>query len=70
MDEVTRRAFEKMQKREHFLRTARNQMALGRISREVFRQRETNIIERFALTHDEQRAYDLYCKIQSQRRSK
>lgn len=70
MDAITRRAFEKMQKREHFLRVARNQMALGRIPREVFRQRERQIIERYALTPDERRAYELHNKIQRQRKGK
>lgn len=70
MDNVTARAFEKMQKREHFLRVARDRMALGRITREVFRQQEVEIINRFKLTDDEQRAYDLYCKVQNQRKSK
>lgn len=68
MDKLAAKAFEKMQKREHFLRAARNQMALGRVTREVFRKKEAEIIARYALTDDEQRSYDLYSKVQSQRK--
>lgn len=69
MDKLTSRAFEKLEKREHFLRSTRNQMALGRITREVFRQKEAEIIERFALTDDEQRAYDLHKRVTVQRKN-
>ena len=67
MDKLTMRAFEKLQKREHFLRVARDQMALGRITREVFRQQEAQIIEKFQLTDDEQRAYDQYNRLRRKR---
>lgn len=70
MDKLTMRAFEKLQRREHFLRVARDRWALGRITREVFRQQEADIINRYKLTDDEQRAYDLHCKMQKQRRHK
>jgi hypothetical protein len=64
------RAFEKLQKRERFLRVARDRWALGRITRGVFRQQEADIIKRFALTDDEQRAYELFCRMQKQRKRK
>lgn len=70
MDKLTMKAFEKMQKREHFLRVARDKMGLGRITREVFREQEAEIIKRFALTEDEQRAYDQFNKETDQRKRK
>ncbi|GIP17741.1 hypothetical protein J40TS1_33830 [Paenibacillus montaniterrae] len=70
MDNLTAKAFEKMQKREHLLRVLRDQMGLGRISREVFRQEVSKVVERYALTDNEQRAYDLHNKITDQRKSK
>lgn len=63
-------AFTKLQKREHLLRVLRDQMGLGRITREVFRQQEAQIIERYKLTDDEQRAYDRHCKVTDQRKRK
>jgi len=57
-------------KREHFLRVARERFGLGRITREVFRQEQEAIVNRFALTEDEQRANELYCKVQEQRKRK
>jgi len=68
MNKLTAIAFEKMQKREHSLRVARDRRGLGHITREVFRQQELEIIERYALTDDEQRAYDLYNKVTDQRK--
>lgn len=68
MNKLESIAFEKMQKREHFLRVARDRMGLGRMTREVFRQEEAAIIKRFELTEDEQRAYDRYCEVQQQRK--
>lgn len=68
MDRLTSRAFEKMQKREHSLRLLRDQMGLGRITREVFRAKQAEVIERYRLTDDEQRAYELYIKVQKQRK--
>ncbi|MGG4034225.1 hypothetical protein ABEV74_11080 [Paenibacillus cisolokensis] len=70
MDKLTMRAFEKLQKREHSLRVLRDQLGLGRITREVFRLESSKVIERYQLTDDEQRAYDLYCKVQQQRKRK
>ncbi|MFD0710615.1 hypothetical protein [Paenibacillus sp. GCM10027626] len=70
MDKATRRAFEKMQKREHYLRVLRDQLGLGRMTREVFREESSKIIERFQLSDDEQRAYDLHAKMQQQRKHK
>lgn len=62
MDKLTMKAFEKLQKREHLLRVTRDRMALGRITREEFRKEEAAILERFRLTSEEERAYDLYIK--------
>ncbi|MCA0754930.1 hypothetical protein KP806_07695 [Paenibacillus sp. N4] len=68
MDRLALSAFEKMQKREHSLRVLRDQMGLGRITREVFRQESLKVIERYKLTDDEERAYDLYNKVTDQRK--
>lgn len=70
MDKLTTSAFEKMQKREHSLRVLRDQMGLGRITREVFRLESSKVIERYQLTDDEQRAYDLYNRVTEQRKRK
>ncbi|AIQ45642.1 hypothetical protein R70723_06865 [Paenibacillus sp. FSL R7-0273] len=68
MDKVTAGAFEKLQKREHLLRVARERFALGRSSREEFRTRQAEILQQFALTEAEEAAYELYSKITKQRR--
>ncbi|MGO4372137.1 hypothetical protein AB4Z21_15455 [Paenibacillus sp. MCAF20] len=70
MDKNTTKAFEKMQKREHSLRVLRDQMGLGRITREVFRQESLAVIERYKLTDDEQRGYDLYNQVTDQRKKR
>ncbi|QYR20782.1 hypothetical protein KZ483_23980 [Paenibacillus sp. sptzw28] len=70
MDKQAQTAFDKMQKREHSLRVLRDQMGLGRITREVFREESLKVIERFRLSDDEQRAYDLHSKVQEQRKRK
>ncbi|WP_010271299.1 hypothetical protein [Paenibacillus senegalensis] len=58
MDKHTQRAFEKLEKREHLLRAARDQRALGRITPEMFRKKEAEILERYALTAEEEQAYN------------
>ncbi|WP_309121000.1 hypothetical protein [Paenibacillus sp.] len=68
MDKLTASAFEKMQKREHSLRVLRDRVGLGRITREVFRTECLKVIERYQLSDDEQRAYDLYNQVQKQRK--
>ncbi|GIO33720.1 hypothetical protein J2TS6_48610 [Paenibacillus albilobatus] len=68
MEETVMRAFEKLQKREHLLRVNRDQMALGRITKEEFKKRETQILERYGLTDSEQRAYDQYLRMAQQKR--
>ncbi len=70
MNEHTIRAFDKMQKREHYLRAARDRMGLGKVTREVFRDEEAAILRRFALTDEEQLAYERYAAIQRQRQRK
>ncbi|TMV49334.1 hypothetical protein FE783_12525 [Paenibacillus mesophilus] len=70
MDKHLITAFEKLQKREHLLRVARDQMGLGRISREVFRQREAEILTKYSLTESEQRAYDIHLTMMSRKRRK
>lgn len=67
MEKQMMAAFEKLQKREHLLRVARDQMGLGRITREEFKQREAEIIERYRLTLGEERAYDLYLRMKGKR---
>ncbi|AKG36071.1 hypothetical protein [Paenibacillus durus] len=69
MDKVTAGAFEKLQKREHLLRVARERMALGRSSREEFKERQAEILRQYALTEAEETAYNLYSQINRQRRS-
>ena len=56
MDKLLMDAFEKLQKREHLLRVTRDQMGLGRITKEEFKNREEQILGRYALTDSEQRA--------------
>jgi len=70
MDKHAAKAFEKMQKREHLLRVLRDQLGLKRITREMFRLESSKIIERYQLSDDEQTAYNLYCKVQEQRKRK
>ncbi|KFN07271.1 MULTISPECIES: hypothetical protein [Paenibacillus] len=64
MDKLVYEAFRKLQKKEHLLRVARDRMATGRITREMFRKEEAAIIEAFKLTTEEQRAYESYSKMQ------
>lgn len=68
MDKLTMQAFRKMEKRENLLRRARNRRALGRITQEEFRKQEAEIIRKFQLTDEEQRAYERYAVIAKQRR--
>lgn len=70
MDKIMFQVFEKLQKREHFLRVTREQRALGRITEEEFRKREAQILERYRLTLGEERAYDLYLRMTGKRNSK
>lgn len=70
MDKMLIDAFEKLQKREHLLRVTRDQMGLGRITKEEFKSREEQILGRYALTDSEQRAYDQYLRMAQQKRSK
>ncbi|MCM3699171.1 hypothetical protein [Paenibacillus macerans] len=60
MDKLVYEAFKKLQKQEHSLRVIRNQRALRRITEEEFQKREAEILDRYRLTVQEQRAYDLY----------
>lgn len=70
MDKLLMDAFEKLQKREHLLRVTRDQMGLGRITKEEFKNREEQILGRYALTDSEQRVYDQYLRMAQQKRSK
>ncbi|TYA11101.1 hypothetical protein FRY98_24575 [Paenibacillus faecis] len=63
-------AFEKLQKAEHLLRVTRDQFGLGRITKEEFKKREAEILERYRLTLGEERAYDLYLRMKGKRSSK
>ncbi len=58
MDKLVMTAFEKLQKKEHHMRVARDRMGLGRITREEFRQQVKAIDERYALTAEEELAYE------------
>lgn len=68
MDKLLMDAFEKLQKREHLLRVTRDQMGLGRITKEEFKNREEQILGRYALTEAEQRAYDLHHRMTQHKR--
>lgn len=68
MDKLTMGAFEKLQKREHLLRSMRNQRALGRITQEVFKEREAAILKKFKLTPEEERAIELHNQMIQQRK--
>ncbi|MNW38898.1 hypothetical protein D3C74_159760 [compost metagenome] len=70
MEKILVQAFEKLQKREHLIRVNRDQRALGRITEEVFKKQETEILERYRLTLGEERAYDLYLRMKGKRSSK
>jgi hypothetical protein len=70
MDKHTASAFAKLEKREHLLRAMRDQMGLGRMTREAFRMQSLQVIERYKLTDDEQRAYDRQCEVTDQRKRK
>ncbi len=67
MEKQLMAAFEKLQKREHLLKVTRDQMALGRITKEEFKKREAEILEKFGLTLGEERAYDLYLRMKGKR---
>lgn len=69
MDKITIAAFEKLQKREHLLRVARERFALGRGSREEFKERQAEILRQYALTETEETAYNIYSQITKQRRN-
>lgn len=58
MDKLTMVAFEKLQKREHRIRSARNQLALGRITKAAFTDEVKKAEERYALTFEEQQVYE------------
>ncbi|MEK3873701.1 MULTISPECIES: hypothetical protein [unclassified Paenibacillus] len=60
MDKLVYEAFKKLQKQEHLLKVIREQRGLGRITQKEFREREAEILDRYRLTVQEQRAYDLY----------
>lgn len=68
MEQLVRQAFDKLQKREHLLRVARDLRATGRITQEEFRGREAEILGKYSLTIQEQRAYDLYLRVTQQKR--
>lgn len=68
MDKLTMKAFEKMQKREHFLRVARERLEANRITREVFRAETAAILRRYALTEEEARAYEQHNRVTDQRK--
>lgn len=68
MEKLALAALEKLQKREHLLRVAREFMGTGRITREVFREREAEIVQKYRLTDAEQAAYERHLQMTRQRR--
>jgi hypothetical protein len=70
MDKITAKAYEKMQKREHLLRVITDKRGLRRITQAEHRAESKIIMERYALTDEEQAAYDRHNAITDQRRSK
>jgi hypothetical protein len=69
MEKLLLQAFNKLERREHLLRVLRDQMGLGRISKEVFKEREAEIMERYSFSLGEERAYDLYLRMMKGKRS-
>lgn len=63
MDKHTMRAFEKLQRREHLLRTLNDRLARGVISQEVYEREEYEIYANTQLTEKEKRAYLNHIKI-------
>lgn len=61
-------AFEKLQKREHLLKVLRDQLGLGRITREEFKKHEAKALQRYSLTEAEEREYDLHVRMTRKRR--
>ncbi len=68
MEKLVLAALEKLQKREHLLRTTREQRALGRITQEEFRAKEAEIDQKYSLTLAEERAYNLYLRMKGKHR--
>lgn len=58
MDKLTMQAFQKLEKREHLLKVARDRWGCGRITKEMFRKEEAAILQRYRLTQEEERAYN------------
>lgn len=70
MDRTTMIAYEKLQKREHSLKWLRSQLRYGRITEEVFREKETQVLRKYRLTPEEERATDLHMQMVRQRQRK
>lgn len=60
MDKLTEKAFEKLQKAEHFTRNAYELWEQGRLDDKGLGQRLEDINKRYSLTADEQKAYDAW----------
>lgn len=69
MNKLMFKVFEKLEKKEHLLRVARDRMALGRITREEFRKEEAAIIEMYRLTEEEQRIYERHIRMFARKKS-
>lgn len=70
VDKTTMNAYEKLQKREHSLKRLRSQLRYGRITEEVFREKEAQVLKRYRLTPEEERAIDLHMQMVRQRQRK
>lgn len=68
MDRLVMQAFNKLQKREHFLRMLNDRLARGIITREVFEKEQAGIYEMTELTPEENRAYRQYTRQQAKRK--
>lgn len=60
MDKLTARAFTKLEKAEHLIRTAYDLYDQGRIDYETLSQRLAAIKKQYALTTAEQKAYEAW----------
>ena len=68
MDKLVMKAFEKLQKQEHFLRMVRDRLERGLITQEEFEKEKADIYEAYQLTPQENRAYREYIKMIQRRK--
>ena len=69
MDRTTMIAYQKLQKREHSLKWLRSQLRYGRITEEVFREKEAQVLRKYRLT-PRRSGYHLHMQMVRQRQRK